>query len=285
MLFALEWIRTQLAVIYSAITVFLEELTLEAITSFLGGTPVLTVLFILAGLTLVTVGFRTYKFISSIVGASVLGILGWHLGSAINPDVISASILVAFVFVIIGLSLFYILSVINTFLSTFIVFFAVFGELFILSTDAKVLISSAVALLYCILLIRLKYVWTAITGGMLLGLITLYFFGYITALCVLAICAAGGTLLQYFLHKRYEAKKAELRNFRPNAPVPPTPEEIAKEIESEAVERLAKRNVPRLSQMPGEITEETEVTETVETAAAAYEEMTDETEETAEVIA
>lgn len=242
MLYAIEWIQVQLTAFYDFVLGFLGGLTLESIGSFLTRSPVLLVIYILAGLALVLVGFRLHKLVSSLAGGAVMGYLGWQVGAAINSSLISASVLWALIFAVIGLFLFYFLFVINVGIGAFLVSFAAVRQLLAVSTEAAALVGVVFTAIYCILLLRRHFIRTSVAGGTLLGLIALHYFGYIAALGVLAACIAGGTVLQNFLRKRYEREVHEAREFKPNAPSPPTPEEIAAEIAEEEADRAFRQN-------------------------------------------
>lgn len=242
MLYAIEWIRTQLAAIYDFVHGFLGALTLESIGSFLTYTPALLVLYILAGLLLTFGGFRSHKLISSLAGGAVMGYLGWGIGTAINPDFVSANVLWMLVLAVIGLFFSYFLYVVNVGICAFLVCFAVVRQLLALSIGVGVVVSMAIAVLYCILLIRLHCLRTSIAGGTLLGLITLHYLGYVVSLSVWVACIAIGTTTQYFLRKHYESQERETGEYRPSAPSPPTPEEITAEIAEEKTEKPAKQS-------------------------------------------
>ena len=241
MLYALAWIRVQLTVFYGFVEGFFRELTLGAVTSFIGGRLAITILFILSGLLLTMLGFRSYKLLSSLAGAAVMGVLGWYLGFYINPELLNASILIMFIFIIAGLPIFYALSSITAFLIPFLLCFVILREFTAISIGAGLLAAAAAGALYCIFLLRRTCVRTSIEGGIIAGLAVLYLSGYYYALGVFVACAAGGSILQHFQKKRYDERMERLRDFRPNAPSPPTQEEISKEIEEEAAERLLRK--------------------------------------------
>jgi len=244
MLYAQEWIRAHVSTFFWFIEGFIQDFTLGAITGFIGSAPELTLLFALAGLALMIFGFRSYKMLSSIAGAAIMGVLGWYLGGFINPNLLNANILTMFVFIIAGLPIFYALSAINAFLIPFLLCFVLVREFFNASILIALLVGAAVATVFCLYLLRRVCLRTSIEGGIILGLTFLSFYGYIVAFLIFAASAAGGTVLQHSLKKRHDLRKKELSNFRPNAPSPPTREEIAKEIEEEARERLERKRAP-----------------------------------------
>lgn len=241
MLFAIEWIRAQITAIFNFVYGLLEALTLESIGSFLVRSPVFLVLYILAGLVLTLAGFRVHKLFSGLVGGTVMGCFGWQAGAAINPHFISCRILWMLFFAIIGLFLFYFLFVINVSIGAFLVYFAGVCQLFAVGMKEGAISGAAFVLIFCILLVGRHCIRTSIAGGTLLGLITLHYFGYIAALGVFTACIAGGTALQSFLRKRYDEATRKAEEYKPNAPAPPTPEEIAAEIAEEEAAKKAER--------------------------------------------
>lgn len=242
MLYAIEWIRQLLLAAYQFVVGFLEALTLPSIGAFLTRWPAMLVLYLLAGLALVLVGFRCHKLVSGLVGGAVMGYFGWQTAAAINSSYISSSILLALIFGAVGLFLFYMLFVINMGLGTFFVCFALVRWVFYANLVAAAIAGAVATMVYCILLIGRPIIRTPIAGGALLALVCFHYFGPVVVVGVFALSTALGIVLQFHLHKRHEIKQEEARNFRPNAPSPPTPEEIAAEIAEEEAERAARQD-------------------------------------------
>lgn len=242
MLYAIEWIRGQLTTIYNSVLELSETLNLESIASFLTQSPMLLVLYILAGLVLVLAGFRFHRLLSGLIGGVVMGYLGWQIGAAINPDLISSSMLCMLISAVIGQFLFYFLYVVNVGLGAFAVCFATARQLSTAGIETGAILGAVFMVLYCILLIRRHMLRTAIEGGSLIGFIVLHYFGYYAALGAFVICVVSGTIRQSVFRKRYEENRQLAREYRPNAPSPPTPEEIAEEIAQEKAEKAA-RNI------------------------------------------
>ena len=240
MLFAIEWIRTQLEIIYDYLSQFFHALTLDAVGSFLTQPFILLVLYIVAGLALVFVGFRCHKLVSCLAGSAVLGFIGWHVGAAINVEFVTVAILWAFLLAGAGLFIFYYMYAINVFIGTSLVAFVLIRQLFPASMLATLISAGLVAAIYCVFLLRHPAIRTPIGGGALLGLIAWHFFGGIVAGCVWAVCIVCGILLQRKAYARFEEKKRLARNYKPNAPSPPSPKEIAAEFAQEAEEKAAR---------------------------------------------
>ncbi len=277
MLFALEWIREQLAVVSDFIAGILEALTLNSIGSFLTQSVALLVIYILAGLILACLGFRFHKLVSGAVGAAIMGLLGWSLGTAINPNMLSSSIVWALIFTVIGLLLFSILFVVNAWVGSFILAYTLCRELFAAGIAVGAIAGFVFALAFCFLLVKRHFIRTPIEGGIILGLISLHYFSFYVALGLVAVIITGGILLQNALRKNYEAKIREYEEYRPNAPRPPTPEEIAAEFAEESREMAARKAAqstvpdPPEPPEPPDPPETPEITEITETSAEAAE--------------
>lgn len=240
MLFAIEWIRTQLEIIYDYVSRFIDALTVDAVGSFLTQPIIFAVLFIAAALALVFIGFRCHKLISCLAGSAVMGYIGWHVGAAINVEFVTVAILWAFLLAGAGLFIFYYMYAINVFIGTFLVAFVLIRQLFPASMLAMLISAGLVAAIYCVFLLRHPAIRTPIGGGALLGLIIWHFFGGIAAGCVWIVCIVSGILLQRKAYARYEEQKRLARNYKPDAPSPPSPKEIAAEFAQEAEEKAAR---------------------------------------------
>lgn len=241
MLFAIEWIRTQLEIIYEHLSRFFNALTLDAIGAFLTKPVIFLVLFFVAGLALVIVGFRCHKLVSCLAGSAVMGFIGWHVGTAINFEFVTVAILWAFLLAGAGLFVFYYMYAINVFIGAFLVAFVWIRQLFPASMLAMLISAGLVTAIYCLLLMRHPAIRTPIAGGALLGLIAWHFFGGIVAGVVWAACIVSGILLQRKSYARFEEMKRLARNYKPNAPSPPSREEIVAEFAQEAEEKAARQ--------------------------------------------
>lgn len=245
MLFAIEWIRTQLEIIYEHLSRFFNVLTVDTVGAFLTQPFVLFLLYIVAGLVLVFIGYRYHKLVSCLAGSAVMGFIGWHVGAAINVEFVTVAILWAFLLAGAGLFVFYYMYAINVYIGAFLVFFILIRQLFPVSLLMAMISAGLVAAIYCVFLMRHPATRTPIAGGALLGLIAWHFFGGIVAACVWLVCAVSGILLQRKSFARYEENKRLARNYKPNAPSPPSREQIAAEFVQETEERAIRQKARR----------------------------------------
>ncbi|MCL2655473.1 MAG: hypothetical protein FWD65_07275 [Coriobacteriia bacterium] len=247
MLYAIHWIGLQRLHAVLWVSRLLEALTVESLSSFLTQTLALLVACALIGLILTCVGLKLYRIVSCLVGAAMLGYLGWQLGAAINPVSLLSAALWALLFAIIGAFLFYFLNVISMGLGAFVVCFAVLHQWTGLALWVIAAVSLACAVLFCVLLIKRHFLRTPLEGGVVLGLVMLHFSGYLEALGVAVVCALSGIILQRFLAPKLQHKKRSKMDSRASAPTPPTQEAMTAEAQADAEEAEIRNYICKLS--------------------------------------
>lgn len=251
MLYAIDWIRQQLDTGYLAVVRFLEELTIDSINDFLTQNPIMIVLFDLAALALILIGFRSHKLLSGIFGAVLMGFWGWQIAESTNTSFLTTYILLTLIFSIIGFFTLYFLFVISAGLGIFCLSFALLRNLVPTGILMPVILAGAIAIIYCILLIGKHTIRTPIEGGALLALIAWSFLGPVLTLLLFVASVAVGIILQTHLKKIDDEKRRIARNFRPNAPTPPTREEIeAERAEEEAKRALRQKSIEQAYESP-----------------------------------
>lgn len=234
MLFAIEWLRTQITAMLDSTFRFLEMLTPELISSFLTWSPVLLAMCVLIGFALVIYGYKCQKLVNSLISGAAMGYLGWQAGTSINPAFVSCSAICMILFVVIGLFLLPFLFPLNVGIGVFLTYLMTMRRFFSISVGAGIISGVVFMVIYCLLLLRQPYIRTPLEGGMLIGLITLHYTNYSVAVSVLTVCFACGLVIQHFLQKYPINEKKESREFRPNAPAPPPWEDIVEEMMIEA---------------------------------------------------
>lgn len=237
MLFAIEWIRQQLVAGYLATVRFLEALTIESVNHVLSEFPLIPLLLGLVAVLLIFIGFRSHKILSGFLGAVSMGFWGWQIATSIKDSFLSVHILLTLLFSVIGFFIFYVLFAIIAGLGMFYLSFMLLRIFFTTGILQPVILAGIITVVYLIPLITRHTIRTPIEGGALLSLILLRFIGPVPAILLFAISVASGITLQIYLKKSYDQKLRSTMNFRPDAPSPPSREEI----EAEHTEEEAKR--------------------------------------------
>ncbi len=237
MLFAIEWIREQLARIDGFVAALLGGLTLDSMSAFLTRMPLLLVFCILVALFLWFLGYRYHALASGLIGGVALGVLGWHIGVSINPAFLSAGILWALVCSLAGFFLFHILHPVVIGAGAFLACWALLGQFFALRPVALIAIGAVFGAVYTIVLLRYDFIRTPISGSALLAALAWPYFHIAVAPAILAAGSAGGILLQNKWRKQYEQRVQGAKLYKPSAPAPPTPDEIAAELAEEEAAR------------------------------------------------
>lgn len=200
MLFALDWMQRTWDKIVSAISLFAQGLTIPGIAQWMTSTWLILIACLIGGIVLCTYGFRRHKLISGIAAAALFAYWGWLFGGVMNPEQTTTWILYAVLFAIAGFVLGYMFYYLNVFAGSWFLFIAIF-ELFGLSVGYRFWFGLLGAVVFTMLYVRYTPVMTAISGAIVLGIMSVKI--HVLASLVTVILIAGGIILQLFLERRH----------------------------------------------------------------------------------
>lgn len=201
MLFALDWIWNALETIRLEVVRLVEGTTFTSISVAMTGFWPVLVFCALMSAWLWGYGFQKHKMISAIIGALLMGSIGWRIGMISNEAYLSTSIVYALLLGMAGYVAFYILYHISLLVGGFLFFYAACGMLPKL-TPYAVWIALGLTIVYIILFVVFKLVMSVVTGSVLLGMM-FYLISPIVAVMVTIVLIASGTPLQFYLRRRY----------------------------------------------------------------------------------
>lgn len=246
MLSATDWVRQQLFTGYYATLRFLDGLTFESVNGLFERNPRLALLLGLVAVTLILTGFRTHRFISGFFGAAAMGYLGWQIAASFEMGFISVNVLFMLIFSAVGFLILYVFYVITFGFGIFSLSFILLRTFFPFNMLQTTIFAGLITVVYSIFLIRRHTIRTPIEGAALLELTVLRFISPQTAILIFAVIAAAGIILQTHMKKKYDQIQRNAANFRPNAPSPPTREEIeAERAEEEKKRTLTQKSIDR----------------------------------------
>ena len=202
MLFALDWIERTWNTVTGAIRSVVEGVTLASATAAITGSLFILIPCALLALVLCGYGFRRHKLVSGIVGGVLLGVLGWHIGSSINPEQISVSVVYMLLFGVPGFFVLYLLYPVTVFAGSFLLSYAALSPLEGALAGNAVWIALALAVGCCILYVKFKLVMSALSGALVLGLMAAAL-SPIAGVAAAAAFLGGGIPLQLYFRRRY----------------------------------------------------------------------------------
>ena len=130
MLFALDWIWNALETIRLEVVRLVEGTTFTSISVAMTGFWPVLVFCALMSAWLWGYGFQKHKMISAIIGALLMGSIGWRIGMISNEAYLSTSIVYALLLGMAGYVAFYILYHISLLVGGFLFFYAACGMRF-----------------------------------------------------------------------------------------------------------------------------------------------------------
>jgi len=248
MLFATDWIKQRLFTGYHAALRFLDGLTFESVNDLFERNPRLALLLGLVAIALILTGFRTHKFISGFFGAAAMGYLGWSIAESFEMGFLSVNVLFTLIFSAIGFLALYFFYMIAFGFGIFCLSYILLRILFPCNMLQTIIFAGLITLVYALFLTHRHTIRTPIEGAALLELTVLRFISPLTAIPIFAVIVTAGIVIQTHMKKKYDQIQRDAANFRPNAPSPPTREEIeAERVEEEERRALAQKIIDRQS--------------------------------------
>lgn len=202
MLFALDWFKRTLGSIVSAIRALTDGLDLFLISSALREFWLVAVASAIAGVVLCFLGFRYHKVVHGLIGSALFGRLGWHIAQMLGSTQITALVVYATLFAIVGFFVMYICYFLNVFAGSYLLLLALFAPVSSLF-KGYTLAAFLLGIICCVLYVKYKLDATALSGAMILSLM---FFGISPALSliILGSLTFAGIYVQGIVRCRYE---------------------------------------------------------------------------------
>lgn len=210
MLFALDWMNDVWDSMVSWLLESTNNISIASISSAILSHWLIFIGCLLVGLVLCFGGFRYHKLVLGAIGSVLCGIVGWHLGHAVNESAISIPVVYATFMVIGGFCISFLLYFFVVFSGGWFFFVALLSMLSGVLLINKLWIAALLAALYSAFYIKFKLVMSALSGALLLGIIAFSFSPTVGA-AVAGACALVGICTQVILKKRYNARKVRER--------------------------------------------------------------------------
>ena len=208
MIFALDWIQSVIDSFSIAISKLIAGLSYSSISSLFYLNDFILIFVIIAGLLLCFYGFKSHKLVNGVIGASILGFIGWNIGHVINNAVPSVSAIYTISLCIIGFFCIYLCYFVNVLLGAWLFATATLFPIQNILGGHVIWLSFLPAIIFCVFYIKFKLQMTAVSGAIILGLLVYPYspaLGMITAL----VCGILGIIVQLRLRKLHEIKLAK----------------------------------------------------------------------------
>lgn len=210
MLFALDWIQRTWNAAAAAVHAFTSALSLPAVSGAMTGFWPVLVACLLAGAVMCFYGFRYHKLIIGLVGAILMGVLGWYIGMWINRDQVAVAAIYAVLLALAGFFILYLCYFFGILAGSYFLFTAVLVSCQGVFQRYSGLVAFLLAVLYCGFYIKYKLAMTALTGAVILSLLV-FSLSPAAAGALLCVFTAGGIYVQILLRRRYERLRIRLR--------------------------------------------------------------------------